>query len=392
MRTFSKTLDKDSVAAIYAIEQLNNPDIFNFGISIDDYAIKCEGDDDIEIISNDHHIFIQVKSSTLTNSDFFKTMDSFLNNYKIEQEKNCYFIISAFEPIRINSKNFTEHLNDYINVYHNQFESNTKKQDIKSTLLSGFSLEKYSDIIDLLNIDTRPLFRDNKDTKAIFARYLRLAYGFKDHGEKSIDNLFISLTNKFADLRRNRGYIDRSSIENILGKELCKFTNLSGISLALGYSKTDAGYIKDENLMLKRSSIMHGAQKAVKTIYRNWRKSYFKRFLLNFVVGAKPCAQCGHPMMANINGLNGIACQDCGYNPYVTMITFCECGDFEVVKTQPELTDEKIFNYLNDFFNAKNNTLCKSCGKELLDDYVEDRFMLVPIPIPYDDYKNIDTI
>jgi hypothetical protein len=252
-RINSKIDNQDSVAAIYAIELLNNPDIFNFGISIDDYCIKCEGDDDIEIINDDYHIFIQAKSSTITTADFTKTMDSFLNNYNLEQGKECYFVISAFEPIKINNINFTEHLRDYINVYHNQFETDSKKQDIKNTLRSDLSILKYNDIIERLTIDTRPLFRDNKDTKAIFARYLRLAYGFKDHGEKRIDNLFILLTDKFAELRRNRNFIEKSNIETILGKELCKLSNLSGISLALGYSRTENGYVEDKNLMDKRS-------------------------------------------------------------------------------------------------------------------------------------------
>ena len=74
------------------------------------------------------------------------------------------------------------------------------------------------------------------------------------------------------------------------------------------------------------------------------------------------------------------------------MITFCECGEYEVVKTQPELTDDKIFNYLNDFFNDRNDTHCKSCNRDLLDDWVEERIMLLPIPIPFDEYKNMDII
>jgi DNA-directed RNA polymerase subunit RPC12/RpoP len=133
---------------------------------------------------------------------------------------------------------------------------------------------------------------------------------------------------------------------------------------------------------------------AVKTVINaaKSKKAYFKEFLLSCVLSAKRCPKCGHPMMANINGLNGIACPDCGYAPYVTLIAFCECGDFEVVKTQPELNDEKIFNYLNDFFNNKNDTHCESCNRDLMDDYVAERIMLVPIPIPYDEYKNIDVI
>lgn len=391
-RINSKIDNQDSVSAIYAIEQLNNPDIFNFGISIDDFSIKCEGNDDIEIINNDYHIFIQVKSSNISNAEFIKTMDSFLNNYNMYKEKECFFVISSFESIKLNNKNFTERLHDYINVYHNQFETISLKQKIKETLLSDFCIEKYQEIINHLTVDTRPLFRDNKDTKAIFARYLRLAYGFKDHGEKSIDNLFILITNKFAELRRNRNFIDKSSIEAMLGKELCRSSYLSGMSLALGYTRTEDGYVKDKDLISKRDSIELGAKKASKTILSNWRKAYFKEFLISSLLGAKRCPKCGHPMIANINGLRGIACPDCGYTPYVTMITFCECGEYEVVKTQPELTDDKIFNYLNDFFSDTNNTYCKSCKRELLDDCVEDRIMLLSIPIPFDEYKNIDII
>jgi hypothetical protein len=388
----SKIDNQDSVAAIYAIEQLNNPDIFNFDISINDYSIKCEGNDDIEIINNDYHIFIQVKSSTINNAEFTKTMESFLNNSSLETDKKSFFVISAFECVKINNKNFTDRLHEYINVYHNKFESDSVKKDIKNTLLSDFSMEKYKEIIDYLTIDTRPLFRDNKDTKAIFARYLRLAYGFKDHGEKSIDNLFILLTNTFAELRRNRNFIEKSSIEAMLGKELCRSSYLSGMSLALGYTRTENGYVKDKTLISKRESIELGAKKAVKIILSNWRKAYLKEFLKSSVFGAKRCPICGHPMIANINGLKGIACPDCGYNPYVTMIAFCECGEFEVVKTQPELTDDKIFNYLNDFFSNRNDTYCKSCKKDLLDDCVEERIMLLSIPIPFDEYKNIDII
>ena len=49
-----------------------------------------------------------------------------------------------------------------------------------------------------------------EDTRAIFARYLRKAYGFRDQGEHRIDILFNILCEKFAELRRNRDNISRT--------------------------------------------------------------------------------------------------------------------------------------------------------------------------------------
>ena len=56
----------------------------------------------------------------------------------------------------------------------------------------------YADIIDKVRVEVRPLFKDSKDTKAIFGRYLRLNYIFKDPGDIIVDNLYTNLTNKFA--------------------------------------------------------------------------------------------------------------------------------------------------------------------------------------------------
>lgn len=40
----------------------------------------------------------------------------------------------------------------------------------------------------------------------------------------------------------------------------------------------------------------------------------------------------------------------------------------------------------------KFHTHCKSYSRDLLDVYIEERIMLLPFPIPYDEFKNIDVI
>lgn len=388
----SKIDNQDSVATIYSVECLSKPDIFSFNIAISDFCISCEENDDIEIMDENYHIFIQVKSAAVSGEEFKKILASFLANDQTEKSKQSFFVLTVFEPIKFNGLIFTDRFQAYKKVLKNRHESNERKAEIKESIIKEFKLTGYESIIDRLYIDNRPLFRDIEDTRAIFARYLRTAYGFKDHGETRIDFLFNELCDKFAELRRNRDNIDKAEIEKILGEELCKSSWYSGMSLSLGYTKIESGYIKNTKLLAEKEKLQSGAQYVVKKIMSGWRRYYFKEFLLSMIIGAKRCPQCGHPMMANIMGLNGIACPDCGYNPYITLILYCECGAFEVVKRQPELDEDSIFNYLNNFFRGRKDTGCKVCGKELLDDNVELRTMLLPVPIPYTEYKNIDDI
>jgi DNA-directed RNA polymerase subunit RPC12/RpoP len=224
---------------------------------------------------------------------------------------------------------------------------------VKQDLIKNFCLIDYEFIIDRLYIDRRPLRKDDNDTRAIFSRYLREVYGFKDFYETQTDALFDILCNTFSLLRINRGSIDKKSIESMIVRELCRSGWYCNLSIALGYKKIDNGYIKDNDLIIKRANIVSGVKKGFKKVKNGWRRAYLKEFLLSLLTGGKRCPQCGHHMIANLAGLNGIACPKCGYNPYVTLVLFCECGNYEVIKAQPELTDDAVFSYMNEFFKKK---------------------------------------
>ena len=45
------------------MQLLSDEDIFMHSIFFHDFSMVCEGNDDIEIMSNEYHVFIQVKSS-----------------------------------------------------------------------------------------------------------------------------------------------------------------------------------------------------------------------------------------------------------------------------------------------------------------------------------------
>ena len=230
---------------------------------------------------------------------------------------------------------------------------------------------------------------DSSQTKVIFGRYLRLNYIFKDPGDIIADNLYTNLTNKFAELRRKRGAITRAELEAVVNSAISKGSIFSGLSLSVGYSKIENGYVENEQKVKKRDLIMAGFKKAKKDIMRGWRKAYRKELIISCIFSAKRCPQCGHPMMANMMGIFGIACPNCGFNPYVTMFIFCECGAYEVVKAQPELEDDKQIQYLKEFFDGRESDVCKVCGKKLIDEYVENRIFYAPIPYPYEEIDNM---
>lgn len=226
-----------------------------------DFCIKCEGEEDIEIFNKENHIFIQLKSSVIGKIDFVDILDHFLTLNNDNTSTENFFVITSFDPIRISEKNFKEYMDDYVHVLINPYETDEKKRQVKDELISNFSLSKYADIIDKIRVEVRPLFKDNKDTKAIFGRYLRLNYIFKDPGDIIVDSLYINLNNKFAELRRNRGAITKAELEVIVNSAISKGSIFSGLSLSVGYSKIENGYVKNEQKVEKRDLIMVGFKK-----------------------------------------------------------------------------------------------------------------------------------
>ena len=376
--------NQDSLASVYAVTQLHKRDMFGFGIDIDDFSIQCETDDDICIVSKQNKIFIQVKTGEIRNQEFFEILDNFRKNNDFD-DRDCFLVISSFREVTVNKKDISTKILNYRKILMDPNETDQKKESIKRELIKGFSLDNYSEIIDKITIDNRPLYRDGIDTFAIFSSYLRLAYGFKNQKEYYIKEIYNKLLSKIEEARRNRGSISRDVIESIIGEFLVKDTVFDKLELVIGYEKNTIGYVPkvtDNRLV----NIQKGVYKSSKKLSRDWRKSYYKEALKNCIFGAKECKNCGHPLVANFCGLGGIACPDCGYSPFVTIFCGCECGEYDVIKSQPELEDQKIFEYINDYFPPGKK--CKKCGRLISDDSAEARVFLAPFPYPFNMYKN----
>ena len=93
--------NQDSLAIIYAVEQLNNADMFGFGINITDFSIQCETDDDLCIVNTEYKIFIQLKSAKITDVQFYEILDNFMKNFKNETNRQSFFVIATFENFTV---------------------------------------------------------------------------------------------------------------------------------------------------------------------------------------------------------------------------------------------------------------------------------------------------
>ena len=144
-------------------------------------------------------------------------------------------------------------------------------------MIENFELAKYVDIINRIKIVNRPLFRDDKDVPAIFSRYLRLVYGFKNQKEYLITDIYNELIAEVEKSRRTRSFINKEKIELIIGKNLVKDTLFEKIQFLIGYEKIENGYKKktdiDEELIDLKKVIEWQLKKFLKVGEKHIEKS-----------------------------------------------------------------------------------------------------------------------
>ena len=105
--------NQDSLAIVYAVEQIYNKDIFDFGINISNFSIQCETDDDLCIVNTENKIYIQLKTANITKKQFFEIMDRFLENYNSQsgsQGRESFFVIATFSEFKIDGKNIVQNV------------------------------------------------------------------------------------------------------------------------------------------------------------------------------------------------------------------------------------------------------------------------------------------
>lgn len=378
----SKIENQDSIGVVLSMELMDkDSQFFNLFNVEDPWKIMFEGNDDLEFITNNSRILIQVKTAEIRYKEFIDILDKFKSNYKKIKTKNIFFKICAFNNLKLKDELFVEKLIEYHNS--KQAYEEMEVRDCLNELLSNYNIGlEYAEIVDRLHIDVRPLFKDNSDTEAIFAQCLRKAYPIRDFGSKIILFIFEELNRKFAYGRRNRKVILKTDILKVINSNIGVENSFEEICLDCEYEKTKEGYLPSEKARKIIYEVKKSNRRIVREIMKHWRKIYWKEFIKGLIFGFYKCPFCGHPLMANIGGLYGIACPDCGFQPYVTLFLGCSCGHYEVIKSQPALTTEEIINSVLEYIKTRDTSKCPDCNCELIDQYWKYRLVLLPVHDP----------
>lgn len=375
---------QDAIGVLLGAELLASKNIFNRENG-KEWKIICESDNDLEINFNeDKRVYIQVKDQSLSESILLGIVENFNKIYEEKKHivKNIEFHIATLKDLPQKYMELPNKLNELHNSEHLYTEEEYKKKI--SDLYSSYKIEQ--EMLTRLTIKNYAFVKDKDKSIANFNHMIRQAYPIKDFGDEYLENIYKNILILFYYARHKRGYVSQEDFS----KPILALVGISGNFIeSYGYKKDKAGYVKDK--VLKRDYYEHA--RAMRTVYKKIRKDWFiytklKNFkFLSLKSHYEMCENCGHPLIANFWGINGLGCPDCGYFPFLTLIIPCICGEhYFIIKHQPELNSEKIFIYVNDFVKF-NNPNCPKCQKLLKNTNVEKRIMFLRYPLPVENYK-----
>lgn len=382
--TASKIDNQDSVAVITALELISDQNPQRFWNFDNEWTMSFEGNDDIEICDGNKREYIQVKTPKLDKTVLIEILENFLENMNLYKDTydSQYFSIYVLEGLSDSLQSLPQKIMEYNNSKRLIHVDISEK--ILTELMKEYSLEsKFRPVLENIYIDTRYLLRDSIDTIGVFSYYLRKSVVFRDIGENLSKRVYTILLDEIGKLRRSRNGISKKNVISIISNELKNNDLTPNYEIFSGYKRVEHGYVRERND--NNEKLINAIKKLKKNVNSEWRKAYFKEFLLSLILGASKCPECRHPMMANMNGLYGIACPDCGFQPYLTMFLGCYCGNFVAIKEQPELSSELLYEYIFEYFDS-NDTKCDKCGISHIDDYILERVMIAPYPYPFDSF------
>jgi hypothetical protein len=223
-------------------------------------------------------------------------------------------------------------------------------------------------------------------SEAVFSHAMRQAFPVHNYGNGELSALLVDLcVNTLSRKRKRRGVLDLSDLERLL---LAPLIPISIATYETHYFRTDFGYLPDRGREVAIRNEYRIVTRAARKLMHEWRRQTFLRRFLNIAFrGAIRCLACNHPMIANLNGSNGIACPDCGYQPYCTLFWACDCGGAAVVQRQPDLIN---FVLIRDAVSLlrQQTPRCEKCGKAPSEERFIGRVFTLRIPYPPADYTD----
>jgi len=373
---------QDAVAAILSMDLLNRYGIFeDLSNPPKDWLISLESLDDVLVdIPTIGKYYIQVKNQQITHGlikEICSKFEKVVEETPDDQQHMIRLIVFALAGVSNPLNAFPSKLIELSNS--KQFLDSSSYQKALQELSSTYDVSQ--NVVGRLQFDLRRILKDDKSTFAIFAHAVRRFNPIDDIGDFAIELLFNEFINNLISPRRRvRGSFSKKEILAIIGRLRLRRTD----DLAVMYRRTENGYSR--KIVNARDPEADIVNRGSRQMMSAWRKAFYKRAVWGFFWGGHgSCGDCGHPLMGGISGLNGIQCPDCGYFPFMTLVAFCACGGYIIVKKQPPTIHFDLIEFVSQYI-LENNRICSDCGQEIPATVFAKRCILMPIPWPINEY------
>jgi hypothetical protein len=374
---------QDSVAAFLALEAISGQaDASLTDIDGQHARIVCEWQDDLELLWDEGRIHVQVKNQQMSLREVHEAVTRLYGSPEDHEDHGaCRLRLFALGGLEKPARHLPEHLDQLRSAIEIRSEKEGKK--ILEDFERKWKLPASRAL--LLHVDTRDLRRDSPTARDLFSGLLRRALPVSDFTDGRVDQLFRELAGEtFAPCRRQRGWV---SLADARDRMLAQLLPLDIATYEIEYTRTEFGYIKDPLLVqhLAREKAIVG--RAWRRILFRWIRHVWRDALLNILYrGAVKCPACNHPLLANFVGLRGIACPDCGYQPYLTLVYICYCSELIVLVEQPEV--DKLQLYASALEKLRSSDLsCTECGSHPQFEKLPTRIAMIPFPVPVERYS-----
>lgn len=381
----SKIEAQDSVAAFLALEAIaGDADPTLQDVREQAAVIVPEFHDDLELSWDRGRIYAQVKTSKVSPamlSSIVAKYEAILSD-KTENGNIVRFRIVALGGVADTLNELADSLTQLQAMV--PIRTGPERKVLVADFVERWSIPE--PVALRLAIDQREMKRDSPLAHHHFAALLRQALPVHDFTDVRVDQLYEQLAGDvFAHARRNRLPVP---LWDVYQRMLSQFLPDHVARSQSAFVRTDFGYIKDDVLRKELLAERQVVRKAQRRAYGSWRRHVWRDAIQDVLYrGAIRCPACEHPLLANFAGLfGGLACPDCGYFPYLTLVYICDCSDLVVLERQPDV--DRIQFLASAVSRLRDpNLKCDACGRKPEFEKLSTRLGLLPITIPVTEYS-----
>jgi DNA-directed RNA polymerase subunit RPC12/RpoP len=377
----SRIETQDKVAAIVGVEALGGSlELVPHNLTSKGGRLAFEAREDFEIRWNGGRQYVSVKDRQVDRPDLREAIAN-LDTFRQEVGPD------KIQTVRVEAAGLTSSARTFYEDIQRlrELRGSGAEADYATAAEEFFDeLGVRAELAEALVVCERRIGQNPGMAAALFAHAMRMAIKVHNYGDTEIIGLFEEISSgTLHDRRVTRGVLDLGDLERIL---ISPLVPLQISAYQVDYVRTRFGYIRDQARRVDLGNEYRIVMTCSKSLMREWRRKTFRdRFKDLIYRGHIGCLACGHPLIANLNGRNGLACPDCGYQPFLTLFYACDCGSGVVVQRQPDLSS---FELVRDAIRVlrHEDLKCMNCGKRPSNEKFIGRLFSLPVPYPIDGY------